>query len=227
MFVHPFDPNLYGLHYLTTNWSNWCFYEAGETNEEPLLQGLFYLTVLFYVFDRISNEFQLYLFCLDGKIFSMSCSWDSRIFLLEPLGMVFIQERVHMKLSFWGKTILLILPKCGTLELNLKCDSRISNEVQWYQFCLCGKRFSSSFYLSLRVCLLELLGGWCLFSNECIWSSFFGGNLILLILPNSRALELNLKCDSSCGCLSLNCLMDFWQAASVWGVRIWCATVHG
>jgi hypothetical protein len=38
------------------------FYEAGETNEEPLLQGLFYLTVIFYVFDRISNEFQLYLF---------------------------------------------------------------------------------------------------------------------------------------------------------------------
>jgi hypothetical protein len=88
---------------------------------------LFDLTVIFYVFDRISNEFQLDQFL--PRLERIQCH-----LLGTSPRMVFIQQRVHMKLSFWGKIIFLILPKSGALELNLKFDSRISNEVQLDQF---------------------------------------------------------------------------------------------
>jgi hypothetical protein len=94
------------------------------------LQGLFYLTVLFYVFDRISNEFQLYLFLPQWEnIQSVMCLRLTNLSPGTSADSVYPGKSAY-EAQFLGKNHSLILPKSGALVLNLKRDSRISNEVQ-------------------------------------------------------------------------------------------------
>jgi hypothetical protein len=105
------------------------------------------------------------------KKFSLSCLALTNTSPETSLPKAFIQQSVHMKLSVCEKIILLVLPKSGALELNLKCHSSsgccLSESPyglaarKWTHCCFCDQVLESDAHLFFG----------CLFAKS-VWQQF-------------------------------------------------------